>query len=66
MKEVTSSTELEALANMVSGTFRIRIKGRQNATWQGTVIWTDTGEMKSFRSAMELMKLIDSTLDVQD
>ena len=44
------------------GTFLIDIYNRQNATWQGTVTWTDGKRMESFRSALELIRLIDSTL----
>ncbi|HPE16461.1 MAG TPA: hypothetical protein PK597_05845 [Oscillospiraceae bacterium] len=43
-------------------TFVVRILSTQNATWQGTVAWTDGGKTQPFRSALELMKLIDSTL----
>ena len=40
--------------------FKIAIRDRQNATWQGIVTRLDTGESVSFRSEMELMKLIES------
>ena len=43
-------------------TFVIHILNQQNATWQGTVTWTDGKRMESFRSALELIRLIDSTL----
>ena len=43
-------------------TFVVRILNAQNATWQGTVTWTDGKRMESFRSALELIRLIDSTL----
>ena len=43
-------------------TFVVRILNTQNATWQGTVTWTDGKRMESFRSALELIRLIDSTL----
>lgn len=42
-------------------TFVVRVQYRQNATWQGQVTWTDTGKTACFRSALELLKLIDST-----
>ncbi|MBC3517149.1 hypothetical protein H8K20_12185 [Neobittarella massiliensis] len=44
-------------------TFVVQIQYRQNATWQGKVTWADKDETKSFRSALELIKLIDSALD---
>lgn len=43
----------------------IQILDRQNATWQGTVTWTDTGRKATFRSALELLKLIDSQHEEQ-
>ena len=45
------------------GTFIVRVKYRQNATWQGEVVWAEKQERKYFRSALELLKLIDSALE---
>lgn len=44
-------------------TFVVQIVDSQNATWQGTVTWTEGKQTKPFRSALELLKLIDSSLD---
>lgn len=44
-------------------TFVLHIKYRQNATWQGTVTWAEENKSCDFRSALELLKLIDSALD---
>ena len=44
-------------------TFVIRIMNTQNATWQGTVTWTDGKKEVAFRSALELIKLMDSAMD---
>ncbi|MBP3927297.1 MAG: hypothetical protein J6D13_09025, partial [Clostridium sp.] len=46
------------------GTFIVHVKYRQNATWQGEVIWTERKQKQYFRSALELLKLIDSALDM--
>ena len=43
------------------GTFLVRIQYRQNASWQGQVTWVDKNKTVPFRSALELIKLIDST-----
>ena len=43
-------------------TFVVRVLDTQNSTWQGTVTWTDSGKQEQFRSALELIRLIDSTL----
>lgn len=45
------------------GTFVVHIKYRQNASWQGQVMWAEKRQTCSFRSALELLKLIDSALD---
>lgn len=43
-------------------TFAVRILFRQNASWQGSIIWLE-GEMEqSFRSVLELILLMDSAL----
>ena len=44
-------------------TFVIKVMNTQNATWQGTVTWTDGKRTEPFRSALELIKLIDSALE---
>ena len=46
--------------------FIVRVTSRQNATWQGTISWTERGVTKHFRSALELIKLIDSALDEEE
>ena len=43
-------------------TFVVQILNTQNATWQGTVTWTDGRRTESFRSALELIRLMDSAL----
>ena len=46
--------------------FIVRVTSRQNATWQGSISWTERGITKHFRSALELIKLIDSALDEEE
>lgn len=40
--------------------FIVKILSQENETWQGTVTWVETGETQPFRSALELIKMIDS------
>ncbi len=47
-------------------TFIVKVQYRQNATWQGQVIWTEKNQTKQFRSALELIKLIDSAVAPED
>ena len=44
------------------GTFIVKVHECQNATWQGSISWTEKGVTKHFRSALELLKLMDSAL----
>ena len=46
----------------ILATFHVTILYAQNATWQGRVIWTETQEAVAFRSALELIQLLDSAL----
>lgn len=43
-------------------TFVIHILHQQNATWQGTVTWLDGKRTRPFRSALELIRLIDGVV----
>ena len=43
-------------------TFALRILFRQNASWQGSVTWLEGGLEQSFRSALELILLMDSAM----
>lgn len=40
-------------------TFVIKIQCQQNASWQGTIRWLEGSKEKSFRSALEMLKLMD-------
>ena len=43
-------------------TFAVKILFRQNASWQGSVVWLEEEREESFRSALELIFLMDSAL----
>ena len=43
-------------------TFVVNVTYRQNATWQGDVTWLDQEKKESFRSLLELIKLIDAAV----
>ena len=45
------------------GTFIVEVCCRENASWQGKVTWADKGRSQYFRSALELLKLMDQALD---
>ena len=43
--------------------FMIDIKDNQNETWQGSLLWIQESKQENFRSALELIKLIDSAVE---
>ena len=44
------------------GTFEVKIRFRQHTSWQGVIEWKEQGREQSFRSALELVMLMDSAL----
>ena len=46
-----------------NGTFLVKILSQQNSTWQGSITWMEEQKTQNFRSALELIKLIDGVLD---
>ena len=46
--------------------FLIAIKNTQNATWQGVISWVDEDKKETFRSTLELLKLLDSAIVYND
>lgn len=43
-------------------TFIVHISQSENATWQGQVTWADKNVTKNFRSALELIKMMDGVV----
>ena len=46
--------------------FVVSVKSQENHTWQGTVSWVEGKKQVNFRSALELLKLMDSALDKEE
>ncbi len=42
------------------GTYAIRVQYRQNATWQGEILWLEQNMVRSFSSELEMLKLMDN------
>ena len=55
----TSFMNLENTKN----NFLVKIMYRQNYSWQGEITWIQKNKTKMFRSALELMHILYSTLD---
>ena len=41
-------------------TFVVYVQYRQNTTWQGDIMWVEQNATRSFRSALEMLKLMDN------
>ncbi|WP_295867839.1 hypothetical protein [uncultured Oscillibacter sp.] len=44
-------------------TFNLRVLFRQNASWQGSLQWLEGHQEASFRSVLELLLLLNSTVE---
>lgn len=44
-------------------TFIVHVEDQKNATWQGTVSWAERQQKQSFRSLLELIKLMDAAIE---
>lgn len=62
----TETTERPQPRRGKCATFRLRILFRRNTSWQGLVTWVEGRQEESFRSALELMVLLDSALCAQE
>lgn len=60
-----AAQKVQSVPDVQSGklaTFAVRVLFRQNASWQGSVMWLEEGREESFRSTLELILLMDSAL----
>ena len=67
-KSLIGGLQMKANQEIIA-TFKVKILFRQGASWQGKVSWCEDGQEVAFRSALELVKLMDSALpqpDVQE
>ncbi|MEA5012133.1 MAG: hypothetical protein VB100_10495 [Angelakisella sp.] len=66
LEEARSVEEIEKKENQsargTAATFVVQVRYRQNATWQGSVKWVDTGKSQNFRSTLELINLMEGAL----
>ena len=56
-EELLPKPDQEAIA-----TFTVKVLFRQGASWQGKLAWTEGKTEVAFRSALEMVKLMDSAL----
>lgn len=70
-KKVIEETGDNTMDNMEIPTsgkakFVVHVQFRQNATWQGTIQWVEKKKVQKFRSALEMLKLMDEALAEAD
>ena len=44
-------------------TFIVKLDSLQRDTWQGEIVWADENRTERFRSALELIKLMDEAMN---
>lgn len=47
-------------------TFIIEIKSTEHESWQGVITWVDENKTQTFRSALELVRMLDSVIQNKD
>ena len=52
--------EISNLVKNEKTTFIVSVQYRKNATWQGTITWVEENRMQHFRSAFEMLKLMEA------
>ncbi|MBP3387215.1 MAG: hypothetical protein J6L23_01645 [Clostridia bacterium] len=60
---ISSSMLYDDINGGEMATFSVRLLFRQNASWQGSVLWHEGNTEESFRSVLELLLLIDSAMN---
>lgn len=55
-------TREEKAEEKALATFKVDVMFRQNASWQGNLVWLDKKEESQFRSALEFIMIMDGAL----
>lgn len=64
MRQRAMTGETKIIRNTSGQTFVVTYKNGQNGTKQGTVQWVKTQQIVAFRSLLELIRLLDSAVNV--
>ena len=51
------------LSRKNKGTFIVKVEDCQRGTWQGKVVWAEAETTEHFRSALELLQLLDEAIN---
>ena len=52
--------------NNSNQSFVVEVKCQENHTWQGTIHWVEGQKKENFRSALEMIRLMDSVLSASE
>lgn len=66
LRQIASGCSQELLRKGEAATFDLQILFRQHTSWQGMILWKEKNSPQSFRSALELILLMDSALREQE
>lgn len=61
MELANHNTDFKRQNEKKTATFVLHIRFRKNKSWQGSIEWLEKKQTLYFRSALELIKIIDST-----
>ncbi len=61
IKRVDDAVEetMNKIMSEAPATFVVNVQYRKNATWQGTITWVEQNQTLHFRSALEMLKLME-------
>ena len=54
---------VKIMKEKTSNTFIVKVLNQQNDSWQGSVTWADTNETQYFRSALELLHMMNDVVN---
>jgi len=60
MNELIEQTDAET--GDAKCNFEVSIKFTRNSTWQGSIVWAKRNLKQDFRSALEMLKLMDEAM----
>ena len=46
-----------------NATFVVQVHITEDSAWQGTIKWVETGKQAQFHSSMELLQMIDQSME---
>ncbi len=61
LKDIPMNKPNHSIKN--KNTFIVKLDNCQRETWQGEIVWADENRTERFRSALELIKLMDEAMN---